>query len=135
MAEIKRMRITNLRTLDMAKMKAILKKLKMHQYYEHIPHIISKVTGKPPPTLNRETEEKIKQMFRDIQEPFTRYCPKDRTNFLSYAYVLHKFFQILKLPDFVQYFPLLKSREKLRLQDKLWKKICDDLGWPFHPSI
>lgn len=129
------MRITDLKSIDMIKMKAILKKLKLHQYYEHIPHIISKVSGKPPPTLNRETEDKIKSMFRDIQEPFMRHCPKDRTNFLSYAYVLHKFFKILNLNDFVQYFPLLKSREKLRLQDKLWKKICDDLKWEFHPSI
>lgn len=116
-------------------MKTILKKLRMQQFYEHIPHIISKMTGKPPPTLSREVEERIKVMFREIQEPFTRFCPKDRTNFLSYSYVLHKFFQILKMPEFVKYFPLLKSREKLRLQDKIWRRICDELGWDFHPSI
>lgn len=133
--EVKRMRVKNLNSLDMMKMKNILKKLKLHQYYEHIPHIISKITGKPPPTLTRDTEDKIKTMFRDIQEPFSKHCPKDRTNFLSYSYVLHKFFQILELPEFVQYFPLLKSREKLRLQDKLWRKICVELEWPFYPSI
>lgn len=117
------------------KMKNILKKLRLNQYYEHIPHIISKITGKPAPTLNLDTEDEIKNMFKKIQEPFAKHCPKDRTNFLSYSYVLHKFFQLLKLSDFLSYFPLLKSREKLRVQDKIWKNICIDLGWNFYPSI
>lgn len=133
--ELKRSRVKNFQTLSIIEMKNILKKLKLHQYYEHIPHIISKISGKQPPTLSRETEEEIKYMFKAIQEPFQKYCPKERTNFLSYSYVLHKFFQILRLDAFVVYFPLLKSREKLRLQDKLWKNICDDLGWEFYPSI
>ena len=138
--ELKRSRIYNLQDLSISEMKAVLKKLKFHQYYEHIPHIISKISGKHPPTLSREIEEEIKQMFKEIQEPFAKYCPDERTNFLSYSYVLHKFFQILKMDEFVVYFPLLKSREKLRLQDKLWKKICEDLKqkdsrWEFYPSI
>jgi len=119
----------------MIKMKEILKKLKLQEYYEHIIHIITKISGKHPPNLSRETEEEIKQMFKDIQEPFAKYCPKDRTNFLSYSYVLHKFFQLLQMNEFLSYFPLLKSREKLRTQDKIWKLICNDLGWEFIPSI
>lgn len=116
-------------------MKGILKKLKLHQYYEHMLHIISQLSGKHPPTLKRETEEEIKQMFKEIQEPFEKYRPKERTNFLSYSYILHKFFQILKMDEFLCYFPLLKSREKLKQHDKLWKLICNDLGWTFFPSI
>ncbi|AYV78614.1 MAG: late transcription factor VLTF3-like protein [Edafosvirus sp.] len=134
-SEFKRNKIKNIQMISIPKMKTILKKLRLQQYYEHIPHIISKMTGRPPPTLSREVEEKIKVMFRSIQEPFTKYCPKDRTNFLSYSYVLHKFFQLLEMDEFVQYFPLLKSREKLRLQDKIWKRICDDLKWQFYPSL
>jgi hypothetical protein len=133
--ELRRSRIANLQDLSIVEMKIILKKLKLHSYYEHIPHIMSKISGHPPPTLDRETEEVIKQMFKDIQEPFAKYCPKERTNFLSYSYVLHKFFQILKMPEFVKHFPLLKSREKLRLQDKMWKQICEYLDWEFYPSI
>lgn len=135
LTDLKRSRIRNLQELSIVEMKGILKKLKLHQYYEHIPHIISKISGKHPPTLSRETEEEIKQMFKEIQEPFAKFCPKERTNFLSYSYVLHKFFQILKMNEFVVYFPLLKSREKLRLQDKLWEQICNELNWEFYPSI
>ena len=116
-------------------MKTILKKLRLHQYYEHIPHIISKITGNLPPTINRETEERLKSMFRDIQMPFARHCPKQRINFLSYSYVLNKMCQLLELDDFIKCFPLLKSRDKLRLQDKIWEKICEDNKWEYIPSI
>jgi len=116
-------------------MKKILKKLQLTQYYEHTTYIISKLSGIPPPTISRETEEKIRLMFRQIQPSFEKHCPKDRTNFLSYSYVLHKLFQLLELDDFVKYFPLLKSREKLKHQDKIWEKICDDLNWDYYPSI
>jgi hypothetical protein len=30
---------------------------------------------------------------------------------------------------------LLKSRDKLKIQDKIWEKICEELDWPFYPSI
>jgi len=116
-------------------MKRILKKLDLQQYYEHSTYIISKLSKVPPPTINRETEEKIRLMFRQIQLPFEKYCPKNRTNFLSYSYVLHKIFELLELDDFVKYFPLLKSRDKLKQQDEIWEKICVELDWGFYPSI
>ena len=89
-AELKKLRITNQNSLSIPRMKEILKRLDLSDYYEHIVHIITKITGKHPPILSRETEEEIKQMFKDIQAPFEKYCPVNRTNFLNYSYVLHK---------------------------------------------
>ena len=40
-------------------MKSILKTLGLMRYYEHTTHIISKLSGEPPPTINRETEETL----------------------------------------------------------------------------
>lgn len=116
-------------------MKSILKKLGFTQYYEHAVHIISKLSGIPPPTINRDTEERLRYMFKQIQTPFEKHCPKSRINFLSYSYVLHKFCQLLELDKFIICFPLLKSREKLRQQDKIWENICSDLRWEFIPSV
>ena len=31
--------------------------------------------------------------------------------------------------------PLLKSRDKLSVQDKIWKGICKELDWEFIPTI
>lgn len=43
---------------------------------------------------------------------------------------LNKLSQILGRDDMLEFVPLLKSREKLHLQDKLWKHICASLQWP-----
>lgn len=133
--ELRKQRFKSLDYTKIDQVKKILKKLKLNEYYEHIAFIISKITGKPAPSINRETEETLKKMFDKIQEPFERHCPKDRINFLSYSYVLHKFFQLLELDDYVKCFPLLKSRQKLRIQDEIWKKICYDCDWEFYPSV
>ena len=127
--------IKNVNVIKLSTLKDILKKLKLNDYYEHTPFIKSKITGIPAPTINRETEELFKKMFDEIQEPFQKHCPPKRINFLSYSYVLHKFFQLLELDDYVKCFPLLKSRTKLRIQDEIWKKICEDCMWQFYPSV
>ena len=117
------------------KLRDILKKLDKNKYYEHVPHIINRLNGLPPPTISRETEEELRRMFKEIEETFIKYCPKNRKNFLSYSYVLHKFFQLLELDDFLPCFMLLKSREKLHQQDLIWKNICEELRWEFIPSV
>lgn len=134
-AELRKERITDFTNISLELMKEILRKLGLTRYYEHRVHIISQISGIPPPTISRNTEEKIKQMFRAIQEPFLRHKPARRVNFLSYSYVLHKFFELLERDDLVRFFPLLKSHDKLRQQDRIWKKICEDLRWQYIPSI
>jgi len=133
--EMKKERITNMASLTPSKMKVILKKLKLNKYYEHIPHIINNLNSIPPPIMTRETEETLRNMFKQIQAPFMKYCPNDRNNFLSYSYVLHKFCQLLNLDEFLICFSLLKSREKLHKHDQIWEKICQELGWQFIKSI
>ena len=133
--ELAKNKITDYSKLTIPQIKKILKKLKLNQYYEHITHIISKLSGKPPPSISRNTEVKLKQMFKQIQEPFELFKPKNRINFLSYSYTLHKFCQLLELDKFIKYFPLLKSREKLRAQDNTWEKICNYLRWQYIPSV
>jgi hypothetical protein len=135
-AELNKNKIYDYSELSLSFMKSnILKVLGYEIYYEHTVYIVSNLSGIQPPTINKETEEKIRLMFRQIQIPFNKYRPKNRVNFLSYSYTLHKIFQLLELDDLLKYFPLLKSREKLMLQDELWRKICHDLNWEFYASI
>ena len=113
----------------------ILKKLKYNKYYEHIPNIINIISGNNAPTLEAQHEELLRNMFKEIQMPFMKHCPQERKNFLSYSYVLHKFCELLELDNLLKYFPLLKSREKLQQQDKIWKNICLELKWEYIASI
>jgi hypothetical protein len=133
--EIKKERITNLEDITSERIKKYLKKLKLNKYYEHIPNLISKITNKPPLTITKDFEEILLEHFDKIQEPFQKHCPKDRKNFLSYSYTLHKFCQLLGKNEYLIYFPLLKSREKLFEQEKIWKGICNDLKWQFISSV
>ena len=124
-----------LENLKYSDIREILKKLKYNKYYEHIPHILSIITGKRAPTLDRKNEEILRSLFKEIQLPFMKNCPSNRKNFLSYSYVLHKFCELLEYDHLLEYFSLLKSREKLHAQDIIWEKMCKDLNWEFIPSL
>jgi hypothetical protein len=80
-------------------------------------------------------EEKLQYLFKEIQPAFIKYCPRDRSNFLSYPYVLYKLCQLLEMDEFLPCFQLLKSREKLYQQDQVWQKICEEMRWQFIRSI
>jgi hypothetical protein len=135
LTEIKKEKIIDAKTITYTKMRDILKRLRINKYYEHINYIINRINGIPTPQFSQELEDKLCNMFRNIQAPFLKHCPKDRKNFLSYSYVLYKFFQILGLNEYLKYFPLLKSREKLYVQDQIWKKICVELNYEIIPSL
>ena len=134
-AELKKERILDYRTLARQKVREILKKLKYNKYYEHVPHIINRLNGQNAPVMSREIEEKLRYMFKEIQPSFQKNCPKDRSNFLSYSYVLYKFCELLDLDEYLPSFPLLKNRDKLYIQDKIWELICADLSWQFIRSV
>jgi ribosomal protein S27AE len=115
--------------------RSLLKKLKLNKYYEHVPHITSYLSGKKPPKMSTELEDKLRLMFFKIQKPFENNCPDNRKNFLSYSYILYKFCELLSEDSFLPCFPLLKSKEKLYKQDQIWKKICEELQWEFIPTV
>lgn len=133
--ELKKERILDTNNIKGVKIREILKKLKLNKYYEHVPHIINRLNGQNAPIMNREIEEKLRYMFKEIQPSFQKYCPAGRNNFLSYSYVLYKFCELLELDEYLPCFPLLKNRDKLYIQDKIWEKICDELKWQFIRSI
>ncbi len=133
--ELKKERISDYYSLKPTKIKEILRKLHYNKYYEHVPHILNRLNGQNAPVMSREVEEKLRYMFKEIQPSFQEHCPKGRSNFLSYSYVLYKFCELLELDEYLPSFPLLKNRDKLYVQDKIWQKICADLKWQFIRSI
>tara|TARA_X000001036_G_scaffold439484_1_gene490796 strand:+ start:3821 stop:4918 length:1098 start_codon:yes stop_codon:yes gene_type:complete len=136
--ELKKRRISDPKKVTTSLIRNILKFLRHNKYYEHIPTIIQRITGKQAPSLSQELENHLVNMFREIQEPFAKHkqiVAPDRKNFLSYSYTLNKMCELLGETDLLQYFPLLKSRDKNYVQDKIWKGICSDLGWQFNRSV
>ena len=131
--QIRKERITN-KQLTNKKAKEILKKLGYNKYYEHIPFIKDKL-GIKPPVMSPELEERLCSLFMDIQQPYAKYCPEDRVNFLNYYYTVYKLCELLEQREFLPFFPMLKDREKRIEQDEIWKKICNELEWEFIPTV
>ena len=134
-AELKKQRITDFKNLKYKQMREVLRKLKLNRQYDHIPYIISRLNGSIAPVMSRETEEKLRHMFKEIQPSFQKHCPKNRRNFLSYSYVLYKFCELLGLDEFLASFPLLKNRDKLYQQSKVWESICEEMRWEYIRSV
>jgi hypothetical protein len=133
--ELKVLKINDLSLLNTNIMKTILKNLNLNHYYEHIPYIINKLNGIPPPTISRELDEKIRIMFKQVQEAWLIFKGSKRKNFLNNCFVLHKIFELLEQDEFIHFFPYLKSREKLGEHDDEWKQICNYNQWQFIPSL
>jgi len=133
--ELRKERITDMSKLKPSKLKEVIKKLKLNRCYDHVAHVLNRLNGISAPVLSREVEEKLRFMFKEIQFSFVKHCPKKRSNFLSYSFVLYKFCELLELDDYLPCFPLLKSREKLYMQDKIWQKICEDMRWQFIRTV
>ena len=136
LAEIKKERINDPKRVKKEKIHQILQKLKLSKMYDHVQQIRNRIQQQMTTlVLSRENEERLQFMFKEIQPAFIKFCPKGRSNFLSYPYVLSKLCQLLELDEFLPCFQLLKSREKLYQQDQVWQKICTEMGWQFIRSI
>ena len=131
--QIKKERI-KITQITNSKTKEILKKLGYNKYYEHIPFIKDKL-GIKPPVMSPELEDKLFNLFMELQAPYSKFCPDDRVNFLNYYYTAYKLCELLKENQYLEHFPMLKDREKRIEQDNIWKKICEELDWEFIPTI
>lgn len=135
--EIQKNRSLSISSLTVSQVRLYLKRIGQNHYYEHSTRILSHLTGVQPEKLPSNIEDTLRQMFKDIQKPFEearkRVCPQ-RSSFLNYNYILYKFCEKLGLYSFAQRFSLLKSVEKLRIQDMIWKDICEQLDWKFIPT-
>jgi hypothetical protein len=132
--------------IDPLCIRKILKLTNNSKYYEHIPIIISKINGLKPLNIPEPIEEIMKYMFYKVQEYWEKDKPEHRKNFFSYPYILHKFCLILGLKDYISYFPLLKSRNKIIEQEIIFEKIVNKIAnsednyiynieWKFIPSV
>lgn len=131
--QIKKERL-EIKQITNAKTKEILKKLGYNKYYEHIPFIKDKL-GIKPPIMSPELEEKLCNLFIELQSPYAKFCPDDRVNFLNYYYTAYKLCELLGETQYLEHFPLLKDKDKRIEQDAIWKKICEELDWEYIPTI
>ena len=130
MHELYQQRVRDSSDITQKKVRDILRRLRLRKAYDHVAQITARLSGIPPLRISPETEERLRVMFLQMQPAFERHAPKSRTNFLSYSYVLYRCFQIMGLTHMLEGLSLLKGKDKLELNDAIFRKMCKDLGWP-----
>lgn len=128
----------SLGNVDIHKVRYYLKQIGKSMHYEHSPYIILRLTGKAPMTLSPELEQQLISMFVKVQEHLPeakQLVAPNRSSSPSYMYMFYKFFELLDMPKEMKLFPLLKSTEKVRTHDQIWKIICERLNWTYYSSL
>lgn len=132
--ELRKNRVTSRDDITALRVRGILKKAGLSSYYDNMYRIAHMVGGPPPPSFSPTFEAQLKTMFVRCQEPFEKAKPPERKNFLSYGYTIYKFCELLGADHALRDLMLLKSTEKLHVQDEIWRKMCAILKWEFIPS-
>lgn len=114
--------------------KKITQKLKQNKYRNSYLYTKLSMMQNKKLIITKNIQEIIFKMFEQIQIPFDIFYSHSRINFFPFDYVLHKFFELLELNEFLIYVPLSTNKLKYKNWDMIWKYICQYLRWDFHPS-
>lgn len=110
-----------------------LKALGMQKYYPHCVFIMSEIRGKPLFNLSRDQENRLVEMFLQLQNVFSALQQK-RVNMLSYPFVIKKLCELKGWHKLSKVIPTLKSHTRIMLQDNMWRIVCQQKGWKFKPT-
>lgn len=113
--------------------RAVLRSLNLQVYIEKWLQIIERCTGIYPPCPGPVILERLDQQFKEIEKPFLETKPASRRNFLNYNYVFSRLLQRMDCTKFCMFFPLIRSKQKLRNLDETWAKMTTLMEWPLEP--
>ena len=113
--------------------RGVLRSLNMQLYIEKWLQIIQRCTGIEPPKPGNQLLIMLDDAFTELQQPFRHYKSTGRKNFLNYNYVFCRLFQRINCTQFCMFFPLIKSRQKLRVLDEMWGDMVKSIGWDVKP--
>ena len=95
--------------------------------------ILCQLSKTGPPSPDSYMVQTMRELFCYIEIAFNIHKPHDRKSMIHYNFVFVRILQFLEQPQYYRFFPLLKSRAKVRSIDAVWRKIADCLGWKYLP--
>jgi len=113
-----------------------LKRLGHAKYYEGSSLILNTIRGTGDQPIPARIEAELIRNFSQLQKPFELVSEAGRKNMLRYNYIIFKLLQLIPGGDeYLNLFPLLKSKSKLVQHDACWKRICEIMKWDFRPTV
>ena len=116
-------------TLNKDCIRSVLRSLNLQLYIEKWLQIIQRITGIMPPMPGPLLVRQLDTLFQELQAPFNHYKLQNRKNFLNYNYVFCRLFQKMGCTQFCMFFPLIKSKSKLRALDDMWTSMTSSIDW------
>ena len=110
--------------------RSVLRSLNMQLYIEKWLQIIFRITGIQPPCPGPMVVQQLDFLFQELQQPFEGHKGPGRKNFLNYNYVFCRLFQKMDCRQFGMFFPLIKSKTKLKALDDMWHGMTSAIDWP-----
>jgi len=95
--------------------------------------ILCQLSKTGPPCPDSYMVQTMRELFCYIEIAFNIHKPHDRKSMIHYNFVFVRILQFLGQTQYYRFFPLLKSRAKVRSIDAVWHKIADCLGWKYLP--
>lgn len=107
----------------------VLRSLGLQVYIEKWLQIIARCTSVRPPCPGPVLLQRLDALFIEMQRPFDASKAEGRRNFLNYNYVFCRLLQHMNCTKFCMFFPLIRSKPKLRALDETWLKMVQSIGW------
>lgn len=102
------------------------------KHYKNINLIYSKITGKPPPNIEKYKKDLLSDL--KLYEDAFEEIKGNRKNSLKVMYKLLKLLERRGYETTIDDFYILDP-EKLREHDEFHEKVCKKLGWEYKPTI
>ena len=113
----------------------VLRSLGLQVYIEKWLQIIYRCTGVMPPCPGPMVLNRLDELFIELQRPFNAHKLANRRNFLNYNYVFCRLFQRMNCTKFCMFFPLIRSKIKLKALDDMWAAMVTSIDWESPPLI
>ena len=115
------------------KIREALRSMRQQKFVEKWIAIQCHLTDTPPPNPDAAVVERLRVMFATIERHFHNRKPAGRKSMINYNFLFVRTLQHLGQHQYIRFFPLLKSKNKIKQLDDVWRLICSDIDWPYLP--
>ena len=113
--------------------KQALRKLKLTKYVENTNYLEYIINRKQLLFIPKLLEDKLIRYFKQIDRTFDSLYTNQ--SFMSYSYVIYKLLQTMGEHELMSHIQLLKTKTRILQHDRVWQKICEELGWHYVSTL
>jgi hypothetical protein len=103
------------------------------KYIERWIQIYVHITNCEAPTPSSMQIAAMKEMFLLWEQAFMSNKPTTRKCIINYNFIFVRMLQCLNMTEHYKWFPMLKSKAKVRVLDGIWKDMCKSMGVEYLP--